>query len=570
MPPADLPPTPDALGDSTPDVPADVPPDLPPDDLPPTPDALGDSTPDVPADVPRDLAPGDLPPTPDALGDSTPDGPPADLPPGDVPPADLPPTPDALGDSTPDVPADVPRDLAPGDLPPTPDALGDSTPDATPDADVPPYVPPFDPTVCGAVPHAWLPPRAVGAVVAWQEHALSNLTPAFIDGLLAEADFTAVTPVPYGARNFLLRYTTQDHGQVREATAVVGVPQGIDPAGPLPIALWLHGTTGFMDDCAPSRDPLEAIVAPTLLASQGYLAVAPDYLGLLGFGAGSPPGSIHPYLSGEATAIASLDAVRAALRAVAADPELATPAADPQRLVLLGGSQGGHAAFFVDRYAPHYAPEFHIVAAAALVAPTDLIGQATWGANHFGPTGLTLAAALTALRAWYGLPADMTPALTNEEPYFVAETLPELMATVCGVDDDRFDGITTLEQIYTPWFLEHARAGDFAELDPWGCFFAENSLGRTSVPRASDTPFLAAYGELDDLVITAVEREAIPALCAAGYRIEYFECAALGHTDGAVAAVPYALRWLAAELAGLPSTKPLCQITPPEDCALRR
>ena len=34
----------------------------------------------------------------------------------------------------------------------------------------------------------------------------------------------------------------------------------------------------------------------------------------------------------------------------------------------------------------------------------------------------------------------------------------------------------------------------------WGCFLAESSMGRTSVPRISDTPFLTTYSELDELV----------------------------------------------------------------------
>lgn len=48
------------------------------------------------------------------------------------------------------------------------------------------------------------------------------------------------------------------------------------------------------------------------LASSGYVVVAPNYISLRAFG--DPTGFLHPYLVGQPTAIASLDAVRAAAK----------------------------------------------------------------------------------------------------------------------------------------------------------------------------------------------------------------------------------------------------------------
>src|SRR5690606_3781338 len=89
-----------------------------------------------------------------------------------------------------------------------------------------------------------------------------------------------------------------------------------------------------------------------LLASYGYVAVAPDYLGLKNYG--DPTGFLNPALVGQPTAVASIDAVRAALRL---EPEERGGLCVPASFVAVGGSQGGHAALWVDRLAPHYARE---------------------------------------------------------------------------------------------------------------------------------------------------------------------------------------------------------------------
>ena len=60
------------------------------------------------------------------------------------------------------------------------------------------------------------------------------------------------------------------------------------------------------DICAPSSSD-DALQLASLFASLGHLVVLPDYIGLKAFGNPSP--ELHPYLVGEATAIASLDAV---------------------------------------------------------------------------------------------------------------------------------------------------------------------------------------------------------------------------------------------------------------------
>jgi dienelactone hydrolase len=450
----------------------------------------------------------------------------------------------------------APGDVVAGDS--TPQDVATDTEDTNADADITP----FTPERCGAAPFAWLPAAQVGQPVQFDEMALTNLSATTIAQLLKNTGYD-LGEIRNGARTFKLRYTTQDKGQLTEATALVGVPIGLETAGPVPTILWLHGTTGFMDDCAPSKNELEGAGLVALLASLGYVAIAPDYLGLRGFGPPSPAGSIHSYLVGEATAIASLDAVRAAAVALAKDATLTDP--DLQRTIIWGGSQGGHAAFFVDRFQPHYAPEIDVLAVAAAVPATDLRALAVWGANHPGATAITLVAALTAWQQWYGL-GDLKEVLANAEPLKLAENVPIWLSTTCKPDVD-VSTLKTLSDLYSPEFLTKASAGEFDALTPWGCMISENSVPWTSVPRLKDRPVLVTYSENDELVITETERKSIPELCKQGYRIEYLECAGLGHTDGALASLPYMRKWIDDRVEGKPLVAERnCVIRPAVDC----
>jgi acetyl esterase/lipase len=410
---------------------------------------------------------------------------------------------------------------------------------------------PYQPEIeyCGKEPHKWLERSEVGDVVSWKEHLLSNLKISDIEALVPEG-YEYLLPVQYGVRNFQLRYTTQDRGQKVEATAIVGVPVGPGLDKPLPVVVFQHGTTGFMDDCAPSKSLEEGVLPSLVLSTRGYISVSPDYIGMVGFGAKSPEGTIHPYLVGEATAIASLDAVRATVAALEADSAL--PQGDVTRVALFGGSQGGHAAFFTELFAPYYAPEFGIAGAVAVVPPTDLRVHAQDGcANIVDSTG-NLIAALIAMWDWYGRRWEMGSALTDEEPLTLATTLPELMASTCKISGSGYQDVTSTEQVFSEPFRTSCINGDWAVVPNWSCVLAENSLLTTSVPRISDTPFLVIFGENDTLVVTAFERPLMEKLCEEGYRLQYRECAGASHTGAAADSAPMIIKWLADRFSGEP------------------
>lgn len=427
-------------------------------------------------------------------------------------------------------------------------ACGQPTGDPTPDGGGGPT---FTPGGCGLSGYDLLPTSEVGEAVSFEELTSQRRSADTIDGLLSLVGVTEFSPVPYGAQVFRMRYTTQDRGRKVEATGLVALPWlEVDRHETRPVVLFLHGTSGFTGACAPSApgNVEDNALYLSLLASQGYVTVAPDYIGL---DADVPEGEIppvrHAYLGVEQTAIGSWDMVRAAetIFGVQADT-FAVPGRD---VVLWGGSQGGHAVFSAERLWPYYASEYDVRAAVALVPPTDLAGLASYALSSPNPATVAMAAAATSLDRWYRDGADVSELLTDEDPTYLATRVPEFMDTACDPGSS-FDGITSVDDVYQPAVIENGLAGDWDAVAPYGCFLQENSFADNPIPRLSDTPFFFVLGENDDLVYTPVEREDFDRLCTEGYAMDYLECAGAGHTQGALWSLPEQVRWVEARLSG--------------------
>jgi len=464
---------------------------------------------------------------------------------------------DALADlpliqDVPDV-ADLPDVPVPADLPA-------DLPDTGPD------LPPFTPGGCGLAPYAWLSRENVGTIVSFEEDPTYLLPPETIDSMLAEVGYKALSPLPFGSRLFRLRYRTQDKGVPREATALVGVPQPTDgSAGVYATVLWLHGTSGFSDSCAPSRG-LDGVASAVVMAALGHVSVAPDYLGMNGFGA--PSEMPHPYLVGEATAIASLDAVRAAHAMLENGSIPDEPARPDGRVVPWGVSQGGHAALWVDRLSGLYAPEFEVPATLAVVPPADLVSEARVAFQNASPGLGNFAACLVAAQRWYGHPDSMAGVLTDTDPHHYATVLAQMMDTQCGADDV-FDGVTQTNQVYEQSFLDQIASTGLPDLDPWGCYLRENSLTATSWPRGNNGPVLMVLGQKDELVDVPTERASFAAMCGQqGYRMQLIECADAGHAAAGAWSLPEQRAWIEDRLAGMPMDEAkTCVLEDPVQCS---
>ena len=406
----------------------------------------------------------------------------------------------------------------------------------------------------------WLPAGAVGQVVSWQEGDLSNLSPATLQAMINQTGYVGLAAPSYGVRTFQLRYTTQDRGNPMEATAIVAAPTGYPAGQQPPIAVWHHPTVGFSDACAPSRDTLQGPGLAAVLASMGFVVVSPDYLGMIGFGEPTPPSYLHPYLVGEAVAVAALDGVRAAQKGL---QKADLVVGDLQKLALIGASQGGHAAMFSDRLLAYYAPEMRALATVSIIGPTDLYGHALMGLTKLSSTTLALAASAVSMHHWYQLSTPLSQIIHES----MAVALPDLMTSSCdtgGMGDNL--KVEQVTDVYASGFVAAMTKGNWQGFESWKCLLVQNSLGLVGYPRKHDAPVLAIYGEKDNLVVTPLQRAETEKLCAQGYDIEYVECAGLGHVDGGAASLPYALRWLQDRAAGKPLSAKTCVLTAPVDC----
>lgn len=400
-----------------------------------------------------------------------------------------------------------------------------------------------------------------------ESQSKSSHTPLELNYAIYEARnkgaFKTTRTAKHGTSARLLRYQTQDRGQLIDATMLLAYPDvGSDPKS-FPILLVLHGTAGFNDACAPSKGAAEAddvlggftdevSILVSLFASLGYIVAAPDYIGLKSLG--TPTGFLHPYLVAEPTAIASLDAVRAAKK------QLAGSNITPGDVVVMGGSQGGHAAAFVNRYQPHYAPEITIKGSVWDVPPTDIAGQAKPALASWKNATKNMIAAATTYESWYKASPNGLAAVFLA-PFDTA--VPNALATSCSSGSLLTNA--TMETVFTPAYRAAGALPNLGGFSPFACYLTENSLPTTSVPKLDSIPSMFLLGEKDDLVDNTVERASFQTLCTQGHVLSYLECSGATHTKPLTYAFDQWLNFLEDRL----DNKPLgntCVIKPAEKC----
>lgn len=142
--------------------------------------------------------------------------------------------------------------------------------------------------------------------------------------------------VEYDVQNYKVTYTTEDaFGQPDTATGLLCVPVQNDLV--LPIGLYNHGTIASAE-LAPSVPGVFERFAIQGFAGSGFIALAPDYLGLGG------SDGIHPYLHADTEASAGRDMI------IAVKKWLETEGIrDNEQIFVTGYSQGGHASMALAR-----------------------------------------------------------------------------------------------------------------------------------------------------------------------------------------------------------------------------
>ena len=284
-----------------------------------------------------------------------------------------------------------------------------------------------------------------------------------------------------GYRHRRVMYHSRDaRDRDRAVTGIISDPLAPAPDGGWPVIATAHGTTGLGSKCAPSRFATEA---------PGYgvegVRVVTDYIGL------GPVGEVHSYLSGVSEGRSVIDSVRAArnLEGVAAS----------ERWVVVGHSQGGHAALFTHELAPDYAPELEHLG-SVVSAPASVLDR------RFGP-GDEVVPRMVALMALYGIAQDH-PELDVAD-YAGAELAAGSEIVTTGCTQDVIDAFVTIppEKLYRldPMDDPGARA-----------VVMENDPGTV----ATDVPMMLLYGDKDWWVVPDRVRYLFGQLCANGQNTE--------------------------------------------------
>jgi len=341
--------------------------------------------------------------------------------------------------------------------------------------------------------------------------------------LLRDEPFTA--GIPEGATAWRILYSTtgMDGRPVAASGLVIAGAAAREAAGPRPVLAWGHGTIGVARGCAVSLlpDPSVALAKPMdRILDQGWVVVAPDYVGLGGPGA-------HPYLAGEVTGRSVIDGVRAA-RALDTGMEL------DSRYAMWGESQGGHAALWTGEVAAEgYAPELTLLGVGA-AAPASDLGPLMSAALPTPPGRLLAALAVVSWTTVYPeLDLDATVARRARSP-IRAIGRRCLAPSLFGVAAHALRLPRTILTV------------DIATDPAWTRRLTENTpTGPIGVP------VLLAQGADDPLVAPAVQARYVAARCAAGEDID-LRTYRRGHLDIMESAGPDLISWTRRLFAGAP------------------
>lgn len=168
-----------------------------------------------------------------------------------------------------------------------------------------------------------------------------------------------------------IRYQTVDpKGAFATASTAVMVPSSrtnVNCNGTRPVVLYTHGTsTAKSFNMADTAKNGEAAFAMAMYAAQGFIVVAPNYLGY-----DTSSLTYHPYLNAEASAVDVVDALRAARGYLAAS----SSTRPSSQLFITGYSQGGHVAMAAHKVIERdHAGEITVTASGPMAGPYNLVG----------------------------------------------------------------------------------------------------------------------------------------------------------------------------------------------------
>lgn len=327
-----------------------------------------------------------------------------------------------------------------------------------------------------------------------------------------------------GAVTKRIMYHSRDaDGRDRAVTGIVTYPDAPAPPDGWPVLATANGTVGQSSRCALSRNGW-----PASTYGVTGVGVATDYIGL------GPVGEVHPYLSRPSEAHSVIDAVRAVRHLPDAQAG--------RRWLVVGHSQGGHAAIATNELAATYGPELHLLGTVAQ-APGAVFDKT------YGPIDELVAHVITFM---------MFQGAATEHPEIVLDDylgpgaagathavrtgcLPEIIGAVLTVPRD---------QLY---------ANDPALTEPARSILLGNDVGFVAAP----SPLLVQVGTADGTVVIDRARDLFDRLCQTGQVTEYTEYVGADHGSVIGRAEPEARAWIAERFAGQPEASDCPGWTPP-------
>ncbi|REJ04154.1 hypothetical protein DY023_16510 [Microbacterium bovistercoris] len=362
-----------------------------------------------------------------------------------------------------------------------------------------------------------------GSPVVDEFYAAPRTVPGEPGKLIRAEAFTR--GIPDGAVAWRILYTTtHGDGSPAVASGIVVAPGDGDAH---PVIAWHHGTTGFDESCAPSlaTDPFGSGAMFVLddVIARGWTMVATDYIGL---GTEGP----HPYLIGEDSARAELDAVRAARDM---DGTRLT-----EQTVAWGHSQGGGAALWSSAIAEDYAPDVPLDGVVALAPASDLTALV---AHLPDVTGGSVFASFV-MSGYSGVYPEVT---FREYIRPGAEVTVREMARRCLAAPDMLVSVLSV--------LALTDDPEIFRKDPATGPLGER-LTQNIPPAQPEIPVLLGQGMADELIDFTMQSGYAGALCGAGTYIDFRAYPDLGHLSLVEADSPAmddAFAWTAERLEGV-------------------
>jgi pimeloyl-ACP methyl ester carboxylesterase len=177
--------------------------------------------------------------------------------------------------------------------------------------------------------------------------------------LLRFARLPESVPINNGIELYRVVYWTQHLGQAERVSGLFAIPRRTEPKATV---MWLHGTSVQRDFAPSAPTKEEGVLIAAAYSGNGFLTVAPDYVGL------GQSQSYHPYLYTPTTVNTARDMLTAAQSAASG---MSIPW--QRKLCIAGFSQGGSATAAVQRsLEANPLPNVELLAAAAMAPALNL------------------------------------------------------------------------------------------------------------------------------------------------------------------------------------------------------